>query len=141
MQAGTHGETLHRVADRLRAELTDPEAPDLPGIRATLVEKGDMARILDTEDEASVARLRQALAGIASTLSAHSEEAPPLQAIETALDGAEFVIRGEFSSGDAEHVLRLVPSFVFLVALPVADQDRALALSRRAAELVERFGP
>ena len=140
MQAGTNGEALRLVADRLRAELTDPAAPDLPGIRSTLVEKGDMARILDAEDEASVGRLRQALAGIASTLSADSEE-PPLRAIETALDGAEFVIRGELINGGAEDVLRLMPSFVFLVALPATDQDRALELSHRAAELVERFGP
>lgn len=29
-------------------------------------------------------------------------EAPPVQRIETALDGAEFVIRGELASGDTE---------------------------------------
>jgi hypothetical protein len=31
-----------------------------------------------------------------------------------------------------------MPSFVFLVALPVVDQDRALELSARMTELVER---
>lgn len=140
MQAGTHGEALRRVVDRLCAELTDPGAADLPGIRSTLGEKGGMTRILDPEDEALVARLREALADIASTLSAGTEE-PPVQAIEIALDGAEFVIRGELAGGDTERILRLMPSFVFLVALAVADQDRALELSQRTAELVERFGP
>lgn len=42
-------------------------------------------------------------------------------------------MRGELVSGNAA----LMPSFVFLVTLPVVDQDRALELSRRAAQLVE----
>lgn len=139
MQAGTDGEALRRVADRLRAEFTDPGAGELPGIRSTLGEKGDMARFLDAEDEALVAHLREALAGIASTLSAGAEE-PPIQVIETALDGAEFVIRGELVGGNAGRVPRLMPSFVFLVALSVADQDRALELSGQTADLIEQLG-
>jgi hypothetical protein len=38
--------------------------------------------------------------------------------------------------GDIDRVLRVMPTFVFLVALYVADQDRALELSARTAELV-----
>lgn len=95
--------------------------------------------MLDAQDEALVARLREALAGIASTLSADTEE-PAVRGIETALDGAEFVIRGELAGGNGERVLRLMPSFVFLVALSVADQDRALELSRRTAELIKEIG-
>lgn len=134
MQAGTHGEVLHRVADRLCAEFTDPEVAELPGLGASLGAEGGMTRMLDAENEALVARLRGALAAIASTLSAGVED-PAVRAIEAALDGAEFVIRGELVDGNVERVLRLMPSFVFLVALSVADQDRALELSRRTAEL------
>jgi hypothetical protein len=125
---------LRKVADRLRAEFADPEAVELPGIRSTLGEEVDLKSMLDADDEALVARLREILASIASTLSAGNPE-PAVRAIKTALDGAEFVIRGELGGGNTERVLRLLPSFVFLVALSVADQDRALELSRRTAEL------
>lgn len=139
MQAGTHGEALRRVADRLRAELTDPEVAELPGIGPTLGEEGGMSGILDAEDEALVARLREVLAGIASTLSA-GVEGQSAKAIETTLDGAEFVIRGELLGGDAERVLKLMPSFVFLVTLSITDQDRALELSQRTAKVIEEIG-
>jgi hypothetical protein len=140
VQAGAQGEVLRRVADRLRLEFTDPEAIGLSGIHSSRPAEGGMTRMLDAEDEALVARLREVLAGIASTLSAGAEE-PAVRAIETALDGAEFVIRGELSGGNADRVVRLMPSFVFLVALSVADQDRALELSRRTAELIEEVRP
>jgi hypothetical protein len=136
VQAGTHGEALRRVADRLRAELIDPEVTELPGLVSTLGEEGGMTGILDAEDEALVGRLREDLAGIASTLSAEADEQPG-KAIETTLDGAEFVIRSELVSGNTERLLKLMPSFVFLVAIAVADQDRALELSHRTTELVE----
>jgi hypothetical protein len=140
VQAGTQGEALRRVADRLCAEFTDPEAAELPGLSSALGAEGGMTRMPDPDDEALVARLRQVLAAIASTLSAGAEN-PPVRAIETALDGAEFVIRGELVDGNIERVLRLMPSFVFLVALSVTDQDRALELSRRTAELIAEIGP
>ena len=136
VQAGTHGDSLRRVADRLHAEFVDPEAPEIPGIRSTIAGGGNMNRALEAEDEALVAKLRQTLAGIASTLSTDAGD-PPVQAIETALDGAEFGIRGELVGGNPGRVLRLMPSFVFLVALSVSDRDRALELSRRTTELIE----
>ena len=46
-------------------------------------------------------------------------------------------MRGELVSGNAAQLPALMPSFVFLVALPVVDQDRALELSRRTERLVE----
>jgi len=139
VQAGSHGEALCQVADRLRAELTDPGVTELPGIGSTFGEDGGLIGILDAKDEALVGRLREALAGIGSTLSADAEE-PSVKAIEITLDGAEFVIRSELLSGNAERVLRLMPSFVFLVALSVADHDRALELSGRTADLIEEIG-
>ncbi len=136
MQAGTHGDELRRVADRLCDEFTDPDAPDIAGIGSTLGGKGGLTKISGTEDEALVRRLREALAGIASTLSAGTEH-PPVHMIKTALDSIEYFIRGELASSKPERVLLLMPSFVFLVALSVSDQDRAIELSRRTTELIE----
>jgi hypothetical protein len=140
VQAGTHREALRQVADRLCAEFTDPEATELPGIRSSLSAEERMTETLDTEDEALVTHLRDALAGIASTLSAGTEQRP-VQATATALDGAEFVIRRALAAGETERVLTLMPSFVFLVALSVADRDRALELSERTTELTEELAP
>ncbi|HTR76368.1 MAG TPA: hypothetical protein VMH33_14030 [Solirubrobacterales bacterium] len=137
MQAGTYGEALRRVADRLCAELADPEAVELPEIGSTLRAEGAMTIGLDAEDEALVADLRKALAAVASTLSAGAET-PAVQQIKAALDGAEFVMRSELAAGNPRRILKLIPSFVFLVALSAADQDRALELSFRAAELIEK---
>jgi hypothetical protein len=139
VQAGDQGEALRRVTDRLHAEFVDSDATQLPGIRSTVGEEGGMNRVLGAEDEALVAQLRETLAGIASTLSKGTRE-PAVRAIKTALDGAEFVIRSELLSGNADRVVRLLPSFVFLVALPVADHDRAIELSLRTAELTEGIG-
>jgi hypothetical protein len=38
-------------------------------------------------------------------------------------------------------VVKLMPSFVFLVALSITDQDQALKLSGRTAEVVEELAP
>jgi hypothetical protein len=46
-------------------------------------------------------------------------------------------MRGELVSGNAARLPALMPSFVFLVTLPVVDQDRAIELSRKTARLVE----
>jgi hypothetical protein len=94
-----------------------------------------MTGMLGPEDESLVVKVREALAGIAATLFTEAEE-PSSRAVETALDGAEFVMRGELLTGNPERVLRLMPSFVFLIALSVVEQDRALELSRRTSELI-----
>jgi hypothetical protein len=140
VQAGTYDDVLRQVVERLRVEFVDPDADEPPGIGSTLREERGMADLLGPEDEILVARLREALTGIASTLAAESE-ASSTQAIETALDGAEFVIRGELASGDKGRVVKLMPSFVFLVALSITDQDQALKLSGRTAEVVEELAP
>jgi hypothetical protein len=139
VQAGGYGEALRRVTDRLCAEFTDPEAAELPGLGTTLAVDGGVNGVLDAEDEALVARLREALARIASTLGADADD-PPVRAIATMLDGAEFVIRGELVKGNPEGVLSLLPSYVFLVALLVVGQDRAFELSRRTELLTKQFG-
>jgi hypothetical protein len=96
-----------------------------------------MAGILSAEDELWVTHLRGGLARIASTLSGGAEPPHP-DAVRAALDGADLVMRGELVNGNDDWLPRLMPSFVFLVVLPIVDQDRALEISRRCAELIER---
>lgn len=135
MQAGTHDQSLRRVADRLLAEFSDEEALGLPGLGSSIGAAHDVSEVLDAEQEATVARLRDALTAIASTLRTEVDDLT-VQMIQITLDGAEFVIRGELVRDNAERVLDLLPSFVFLVALTVAERDRALELSRRTEELI-----
>lgn len=136
MQAGTSNEALRRVADRLCAEFANPDFARFPGIVVAPTQGTRATGRLGDEQEALVVRLREALAGIAATLGIEADESST-PAIAVALDGTESVIRGELATGGAERVLRQMPSLVFLVALAVADQDRAIDLSRRTTELIE----
>jgi hypothetical protein len=88
-----------------------------------------MGDILNSEDELLVSRLRSALAKVAAA--AGGEAAGGSQdAVGAALDGTELVMRGELASGNVGLLPALLPGFVFLVALPVVDQDAALELSQ-----------
>jgi len=85
-----------------------------------------------------VTRMRRALARVAAALDGEGPKGASECAIGAALDGAEMVMRGELVRGNAAQLPALMPSFVFLVALPLVDQDRALELSQRSAQLVEK---
>jgi len=139
VQAGNHGDVLLRVADQLCAELGASPGGEIRGARSSLGAEGVMAGILSSEDELAVLDVRGGLAKIAGVLAGEDELSPQdTRAVGAALDGAELVMRGELVNGNGNWLPRLMPSFVFLVALPIVEQDRALALSRRAAELIER---
>ena len=84
-------------------------------------------------------RCGEGLAKIAAALMSRSGGGSG-NAVGAAIDGAELVMRGELLSGNADRLPALMPSFVFLVALPVVDQDRALELSRRTIELIDAIG-
>jgi hypothetical protein len=88
---------------------------------------------LSSEDEALVAGLRAGLTRLAGV--GRSE---PRAAVRGALDGAEFVARGELIVGHRARLSDLLPSFVFLVLLPLNGSAEALRLSERAARLLER---
>jgi hypothetical protein len=135
--AGNERDALLQVADQLSIELgyTGGEGP--PGAGSPLGGEGPMAGILNSEDELLVARVRHGLAQIAAALGNEGSGGASSNAVGAALDGAEMVMRGELVSGNAARLPALMPSFVFLVALPMVDQDRALELSRRTARLVE----
>jgi hypothetical protein len=138
VQAGPDREALLGVADQLGVELGYAEGEELPGERSPLGgEGGAMAGILDAEDELLVARMRRGLAKVAAALGGEGSEGASGSAVSAALDGAEMVMRGELARGNAGALPALMPSFVFLVALTVVDQDRALELSRRASALLE----
>ncbi len=125
------------MADQLSVELGYVEGEDLADAHSML-RGGDGAKtaILNSEDELLVTGVRRGLAKIAAALSGGDSDDPAANAVGAALDGAEMVMRGELVRGKAEQLPALMPSFVFLVALTVADQDRALELSRRAEELL-----
>jgi hypothetical protein len=94
-----------------------------------------MVGILSPKDESLVRGIREGLAKIAAAVATGADDSN-LSAVQTALDGSEMVVRGELMSGREDHLPRLMPSFVFLAVLPTVGQDRALALSKRASELI-----
>jgi hypothetical protein len=136
VQAGKR-KALLRVADRLCAELGYGESEFLPEGRSGLCgNNGGLADILSPEDESLVAALRGRLAKVAAAAGTTRSDGLPESAVGVALDGAELVIRGELVRGNAERLPDLMPSFVFLVTLPIVEQDEALDLSRRTSELI-----
>jgi hypothetical protein len=136
--AGNEREALLRVADQLSFELGYAGDEEIPGEHSGLGgEEGAMAGILNSEDELLVTEIRRGLAKVAAAaLDGGEQEGANESAVGAALDGAEMVMRGEIVMGNAGQLPALLPGFVFLVTLPVVDQDRALQLSRRTKELL-----
>lgn len=134
MLAGNEREALLRVARRLSVELGYTDGEETPCADSTLREVGVMAGILDSEDELLVDTVRQDLAKVAAALDGTGRSK---SAVGATLDGVEMVMRGELVSGNGRQLLGLMPSFVFLVALTVVDQDRALRLARRTEEILK----
>lgn len=137
MRAGAEHEALTELADRLCAELGHPIEGELPEsaqsdeVRAKLF--GDL---LTPEQERLVTAVRRSLAWIAAALEADHPKVVSETAYRALLDGAELVTRSELAQGNS--VTALVPSFVFLIALPMITNDEALELSRRASALLEQ---
>jgi hypothetical protein len=139
--AGNEREALLRVADRLCDALacSEREAPSPAegGSPLDWPQRGVPAELLGSEDERWVAKMRGCLARIAAAVAARNGEELPRREVGAALDGAESVIRGELANGNAARLPALMPGFVFLVTLPIVEQDRALDLSRQTSELIE----
>jgi hypothetical protein len=118
--AGREGERLVAVLAELRRELEglphDEGAPR-PG----------QSRVEGPLVEALIAELRRL--AVAS--------AGPSGTVQPALEGAAMVMRQELQDGDEARLAAYLPSFAFLVALPGLGRERALALSARAAELLD----
>jgi hypothetical protein len=136
--AGREREALLWVADQLSSELGYTADEDVPGTHSPLDEEEEgMMGILNSEDELLVATLRHRLAVVAAAVGARGSDGASSRAVGAALDGAELVMRGELLRGNGARLPALMPSFVFLVTLPLVDRDRALELSQRTARLVE----
>jgi hypothetical protein len=133
VEGESQGAPLLRVLEKLLGELPDPEV-EIFGAESNFAGGQTGMGNLSAEDEASVRGIRSALATLAVALDPRHD--PPPATVRTVLDGAETVIRGELVAGRGDRLPRLLPSLVFLVALPIVQQDRALALSRRTAELI-----
>jgi hypothetical protein len=140
--AGTEREALLKFADQLCADLGYPnaagdgaEARDLAAAGA----REGIVGMLSPDDEMLVREVRSGLAKLAAAVSA---EAPPTgapkSAVRVALDGAELVMRGELISGNGIQLGSLLPSFVYLVTLPMVEQDEAIDLSQRTSALLEQ---
>lgn len=135
--AGGYSEALIGATDRLCAEIGAGGSGETEATDPTLAETRLMGGVLGAEDDLLVRRLRATLARIAATLRASEPDFSHPLIIQMVLDGAEMMMRGEILKGNRERLSQLMPDFVFLVALPIVDQDRALELSRRATELIE----
>lgn len=139
--AGNEREALLQVAEDLCAALgyEGGEKEPVDGASALGARDGNSpAGVLSYEDERLVRSVRTSLAKVAAAVDARRSEEAPMRAVGAALDGAEMMMRGELASGNAAQLPALLPSFVFLVALPIVKQDEAIELSRRTRVLIER---
>jgi hypothetical protein len=137
--AGDYSEALIEATDRLCAELGATSSGEIAAGDPTLAEKGLMGDVLSADDDLLVRRLRAVLARIAAVLRESEPDFSHPLIVQMVLDGAEMMMRGEILKGNRERLAQLMPDFVFLVALPIVDQDRALALSGRATELIDEM--
>jgi hypothetical protein len=132
--AGGQSEPLIAAMEKLCAELgaDDPGPPE-----STLADRRLAGSDLNTEDELLVRRLRTYLARIAAALGRGELDFSHPLIPQMVLDGAEMMMRGEIIKGNRERLAQMMPDFVFLVAMPGVDQDRALELSRRTSDLIQ----
>jgi hypothetical protein len=86
------------------------------------------------QDEQLVSELR---AGLARLAGLRRGPVAPL-ALQGALDGAEFVVRGDILSGQSARLPQRLPGFVFLVLLPLLGKPDALRAADRAGRLLAR---
>lgn len=134
---GDYSEALIGATDRLCAELDTGGSGEFAATDPTLADRVLMGGVLSAEDDLLVRRLRATLARIATALRESEPDFSHPVIVQMVPDVAEMMMRGEILRGNRERLAQLMPDFVFLVALPIVDQDRALELSRRASELIE----
>ena len=141
MRPGREREALLRIADQLCAELGFPGADKAASCFRSFFAEGTAGLMLvnlSPEDESLVAAIRRGLASVAAAVSAARSKNMLEWKVGAVLEATELVMRGELARGNVEQLPALMPSFVFLVVLPIVEQDEALKLSRMTAELIER---
>jgi hypothetical protein len=87
------------------------------------------------EDEALLVGFREGLARLADSRRREPGEAE--RAIRAVLDGAQLAARCEILNGHRERLRQLLPTFAYLVMLPVAGEGEADRVAERAERLVE----
>jgi hypothetical protein len=139
VETGEECRAVTEVVDRLCAELGLPTLEESAQPRAEKLSARSLGVLLNPEDESLVSAARRSLVRLAAALAAHHPKVVSEVAYWALLDGAEVVMRTELAAGN--RVIPLMPSFVFLIVLPMVDQDRALDLSRRTEELLAETLP
>lgn len=134
MAAGSERKALAEIADQLCAEFGYALVPELPDPTATDA-GGKPFNSLGQEDEQLIAIARGSLGRLAGALESRRRDGVPAIAVPALLTGAELVMRSELATGN--RLAAVMPDFVYLVALPLVDQDEALELSKRTASLLE----
>lgn|GEM_PF-2439787 len=138
MAAGDEQAALAEIGVRLCAEfgyalvedvLDEPPSPD-DEARTSL-----FGNFLGPEDERLVAAARHSLVRIATALRARNSTGAPETAVAALLDGAELMMRSELAIGNPPSAM--MASLVYLVAMPMVEQEEALALSSRTSSLLE----
>jgi hypothetical protein len=121
---------LGDLCDEFAAEARAGEpAPD----RELPVTEQRRSKPLSTDEEELVSGLKAGLARLAGP----SQGGPDgTAAVQAALDGAEFVARGDILTGRRRRLPQLLPSFAFLAVLPQMGKAEALRVAGRAAQLV-----
>lgn len=138
MAEGDAREALLRVAGRLCVELGYQADGAAPGPALSWGPGGELrADALGPDDELLIATVKSGLTRLAAVLGAAGQPAAAHRLLEATLDGAEMTMRGELLRGRCERLPALLPSFVFLVALPLVHQNKAFELSQRTFELLE----
>lgn len=145
---GTERDRLLRLAAELDVKLGFAEAEKGKGHAEELGVSDSMGAwafeaMLSDEDDRLVLALRAALARVASGAWNEKEvtvaelEALVPSAIVGALDGAEFVMRGEIMTGGIQRLPALIPSFLYLVTVTIVGQEEAIRYAERAGRLLE----
>jgi hypothetical protein len=133
MEAGKEREAVIQTADRLCADR------GYTGGGETAVEaRGPgMGEPLEPEKEQLIAAVRQSLARIAAAVGAGRAESADA-AVGALLGGVELVLRRELTKGRSARLKELLPSFVFLVTLPIVEHEEARGLAARTSSLLEK---
>jgi hypothetical protein len=140
--AGDIRSRLLRAVAELRNEVAaspDGATPEAEVRSRRWPEMLTSAGVLSEENERLVTDVSDSLARLAEA--ARTPGVKPSDAAERAVlgavAGAEFVMRSEVLNGRADRLGELLPSFVFLVTLPVLGKEEALKIAGRAEQLLD----
>jgi hypothetical protein len=131
VEVGTERQALVAVADKLCAELGYAGEDRLDDGRAPV-----FGEPLGPEAEQLIATLRASLARIAVAAGGGTIEDAAETAVRALLGGAVLVMRRELMLGKSGQLGELLPSFVFLVTLPLVEHCEAQQLADRTSSLL-----